>query len=72
MTLWEKMQAASTTSTPEFASTHPSSSTRIAQLQKDIPQVKATFGGVATQAQTKTTQKTSKVKASGKGYTIGK
>lgn len=72
VTLWEKMQAASTTSTPEFASTHPSSSTRIAQLQKDIPQVKATFGGVATQAQTKTTQKTSKVKASGKGYTIGK
>ena len=42
--LWQKMQAASTTSTPEFASTHPSSDKRISELQKNIPVVKATYG----------------------------
>lgn len=42
--LWQKMQAASTTSTPEFASTHPSSDKRISELQKNIPIVKATYG----------------------------
>lgn len=42
--LWQKMQAASTTSTPEFASTHPSSDKRISELQKNIPAVKATYG----------------------------
>ena len=42
--LWQKMQAASTTSTPEFASTQPSSDKRISELQKNIPTVKATYG----------------------------
>ena len=45
VTLWQKMQAASTTSVPQFASTHPSSDKRISELQKKIPEVKATYGG---------------------------
>jgi len=44
ITLWEKMGAASTSTTAEFMSTHPSSSTRIAQLKKDIPSVKQQLG----------------------------
>ena len=44
ITLWEKMGAASTSTTAEFMSTHPSSSTRIAQLKKDIPEVKKQLG----------------------------
>lgn len=44
VTLWQKMEAASTSTTAEFMSTHPSSTTRISQLQKDIPKVKATYG----------------------------
>ena len=44
VTLWQKMQAASTTSVPTFASTHPSSDQRIKELQKNIPTVKATYG----------------------------
>lgn len=42
--LWKKMQAASTSSVPQFASTHPSSDKRISELQKKIPEVKATYG----------------------------
>lgn len=44
ITLWQKMQAASSTTTPEFASTHPSSDKRISELKKNIPTVKATYG----------------------------
>ena len=44
VTLWQKMEAASQSTTAEFMSTHPSSTTRISQLQKDIPKVKSTYG----------------------------
>ncbi len=44
VTLWQKMQSVSTTTTPEFASTHPSSDKRISELKKNIPTVKATYG----------------------------
>jgi len=44
ITLWEKMSAASQSTTAEFMSTHPSSTTRIAQLKKDIPEVKRQLG----------------------------
>lgn len=44
VTLWQKMAAASQSTTAEFMSTHPSSTTRISQLQKDIPKVKSTYG----------------------------
>ena len=44
ITLWEKMGAANTSTTAEFMSTHPSSTTRIEQLKKDIPSVKQQLG----------------------------
>ncbi len=44
ITLWEKMGAASQSTTAEFMSTHPSSTTRIEQLKKDIPSVKQQLG----------------------------
>lgn len=50
VTLWQKMEAAGGGATPQFMSTHPSSSTRIKQLQKDIPAVKATYGSAAAAA----------------------
>lgn len=82
ITLWQKMAAASTSNTAEFMSTHPSSTTRIAQLQKDIPNVKASYSNVVQQATTpfkgssKTTTTTSTKKAAtstktSKGYKIG-
>jgi len=39
VTLWEKMAKASEGAPPEFMSTHPSSSSRIASLQATIPKV---------------------------------
>jgi len=39
VTLWENMARAGGTAPPEFMSTHPSSTTRIAQLQAKIPEV---------------------------------
>ncbi len=39
ISLWNKMAAASAGAPPEFLSTHPSSSTRIAALQQAIPRV---------------------------------
>ena len=60
VTLWEKMEANSTTTTPEFMSTHPSSSSRIKQLQKNIPEVKAAFASAAASAGVSTTPTTTK------------
>lgn len=83
ITLWQKMETATTTTTAEFMSTHPSSTTRIKQLQKDIPTVQAQLGYTpATAATTKaaskaktsssTTKKSSTAtKKSGTGYKIG-
>ena len=44
ITLWQKMAAASQSTTAEFMSTHPSSTTRISELQKSIPEVKKQLG----------------------------
>lgn len=79
ITLWQKMEAASTSNTAEFMSTHPSSSTRIKQLQKDIPSVQAQLGVTKTNAaSTPSTPSTSTKKSSttttkktGTGYKIG-
>lgn len=48
LTFWQKMSAGSTNSQAEFLSTHPSDATRIANLQKQIPQVKQKFSSKAT------------------------
>ena len=40
---WKKMAAQGGSSTPEFLSTHPSDETRIADLQKALPEIKAKF-----------------------------
>lgn len=80
VTLWEKMEASSSSTTPEFMSTHPSSSSRINQLKKNIPSVKATYGsaaaaaGISSPASTtpaSTTTKKSTTTKSGTGYKIG-
>jgi predicted Zn-dependent protease len=39
ITLWKKMGQASKASSPQWISTHPSDSTRIAQLQNNLPRV---------------------------------
>ncbi len=40
---WKKMAAAGGSSTPEFLSTHPSDETRIADIQKVLPEIRAKF-----------------------------
>ncbi|MDO4229087.1 MAG: M48 family metallopeptidase [Capnocytophaga sp.] len=39
--LWKRMQASSSNSTPELLSTHPSSASRVANLERLVPQAKA-------------------------------
>ncbi|MFN4005839.1 MAG: M48 family metallopeptidase [Hylemonella sp.] len=39
VTLWQKMGAASKNAPPQWLSTHPSSSTRIAEIEKNLPKV---------------------------------
>lgn len=41
---WQKMSAGSGGKTPEFMSTHPSDATRIADIQKALPEIKAKYG----------------------------
>ena len=43
VTLWTKMQAASTGHTPQFLSTHPSSANRISEIERHIPQVEPLY-----------------------------
>ena len=45
ITFWQKMQASSSNSVPEFMSSHPSHETRIADIQKWLPEVKKQYGG---------------------------
>lgn len=76
ITLWQKMEAASGgSSNSEFMSTHPSSSTRIKQLEKDIPKVKATYGTATTTTKaatsTKKAGKSTTTKKSSTGFKIG-
>jgi len=39
VTLWKKMMAAEKSAAPQFLSTHPASANRIAELERNIPQV---------------------------------
>ncbi|BCL76814.1 hypothetical protein JHS3_25500 [Jeongeupia sp. HS-3] len=49
VTLWQKMAAASQGGSPEFLSTHPSSNTRIRDLQAQIPKVEPLYLAAAKQ-----------------------
>ncbi|AOY00942.1 M48 family metallopeptidase [Jeongeupia sp. USM3] len=49
VTLWQKMAAASQGGSPEFLSTHPSSNTRIRDLQAQIPKVEPLYQTAAKQ-----------------------
>ena len=40
---WKKMSAGKNGSTPEFMSTHPNDATRIAEIQKVLPEIKAKY-----------------------------
>lgn len=40
---WQKMSAGSGGSVPEFMSTHPSDATRIADIEKELPSIKAKY-----------------------------
>ncbi len=41
---WKKMSAGNSGSVPEFMSTHPSDATRIAEIQRALPAIKAKYG----------------------------
>ncbi|MBP1588727.1 MAG: M48 family metallopeptidase [Kiritimatiellae bacterium] len=43
LTFWQKMAASSSSSTPEFLSTHPGDKSRIEALRKQIPTVRAQY-----------------------------
>ena len=51
VTLWQNMASLSAGSPPEFMSTHPSSSTRIRDLQTHMPQAMALYQASPTKAQ---------------------
>ena len=40
---WQKMSAGGSGSVPEFMSTHPSDATRIAEIKKWLPEIKAKY-----------------------------
>ena len=44
ITFWQKMEASSSASVPEFLSSHPSHETRISDIKKWLPEVKQKFG----------------------------
>lgn len=51
VSLWQKMQAATKGAPPEFLSTHPASSTRIQELQANLPKVEGLYQRAAKPAQ---------------------
>lgn len=58
VTFWQKMASGSTAQTPEFMSTHPSDSRRISDIQKNLPTVKAQFGGKTSTTSSSTSSST--------------
>lgn len=73
VTLWEKMEASSGGASPApFMSTHPSSTKRISELQKNIPKVKAEYGTASQSATTTSTKKATSTKSSTKSTTTKK
>ena len=59
-TFWEKMSAQSTSKTPEFMSTHPSDSKRIADIQKSIPEIQKKYAALIPAKTTTTATTTTK------------
>ncbi len=51
VTLWKKMQSAAKGAPPEFLSTHPSSSTRISEIEANLPKVKGLYARADKPAQ---------------------
>lgn len=51
VTLWQKMQAANKNAPPQFLSTHPSSSTRIQDIEANLPKVEALYARAEKPAQ---------------------
>ncbi|MBP3786182.1 MAG: M48 family metallopeptidase [Bacteroidaceae bacterium] len=43
VTFWQKMSAGTQKTTPEIMSTHPSDATRIADIQKELPKIRAKY-----------------------------
>ena len=58
LTFWQRMAASSSNSTPEFLSTHPSDATRIANIQKLLPQALQYYNAATGRTNTTTTPKT--------------
>ena len=72
LTLWEKMDAASTSQPSEFTSTHPSHDRRMSELRKNIPEVRKALGVTAPNTTTKTSTNAKKTtQKSGTGFKIG-
>lgn len=59
LTFWQKMSAGSTNNKAEFLSTHPSDATRIANIQKKLPQVRQTYGAYIQPTTSSTTTSSS-------------
>jgi predicted Zn-dependent protease len=51
VTLWQKMQTASKGAPPQFLSTHPSSGTRIQEIQSSLPKVQGLYARAAKPAE---------------------
>ena len=47
ITLWKKMMAAEQSTPPQFLSTHPASASRVAELERHIPQVMPLYEAAA-------------------------
>ncbi len=59
-TFWQKMSAQSTSKVPEFLSTHPSDSKRIADIQKEIPEIEKKYAAYIPKKAAATTTTSSK------------
>lgn len=59
LTFWQKMSAGSTNNKAEFLSTHPSDATRIANIQKKLPQIRQTYGAYIQPTTSSTTTSSS-------------
>ena len=59
-TFWQKMSAQSTSKVPELLSTHPSDSKRIADIQKEIPEIEKKYAAYIPKKAAATTTTSSK------------
>jgi predicted Zn-dependent protease len=56
ITLWQKMGAASSGAPPQWLSTHPSGSTRIAEMEANLPRVMPLYDQARVTRAAKTVQ----------------